>query len=178
MSRTGIARAVIACLIIVVVSSCTEETKIYVPSDYADWEKTVDNPLTHPIPGHTSRWRVIHINETGTDVLIETVEDEEQRYTYPEGTILVKENYEGEGEGGGELEGITAMIKTPGDPNSVGGWVWVMKDPDTGNERIFSESANFCFICHSNANDRHPYGDRNRSEEFRDYVYYPYEPSE
>ncbi len=31
---------------------------------------------------------------------------------------------------------------------------------------------NFCITCHANANEKHPYGDKNPNEEFRDYVYF------
>jgi hypothetical protein len=31
---------------------------------------------------------------------------------------------------------------------------------------------NFCVTCHANANEKHPYGDRNPREEFRDYVFF------
>ena len=67
---------------------------------------------------------------------------------------------------------LTVMIKKPKDPRSRGGWLWVVKDLTKNTERIIDYE--LCFDCHSNANEPHPYGDRNGNNEFRDYAYYPY----
>jgi hypothetical protein len=37
---------------------------------------------------------------------------------------------------------------------------------------VIIKVGNFCITCHSNANEKHPYGDGNANEEFRDYVYF------
>ena len=37
---------------------------------------------------------------------------------------------------------------------------------------VITKVGNFCITCHSNANEKHPYGDGNANEEFRDYVYF------
>ena len=52
-----------------------------------------------------------------------------------------------------------------------GGWVWVAKNPATGEERIIDYE--FCFDCHSDANEPHPYGDKNPQGGHRDYVFLP-----
>ena len=67
---------------------------------------------------------------------------------------------------------LTVMIKDPDHPNAQGGWVWVVKQLDSGREVKFT--SDFCVNCHDGANGRHPYADKNPDQEFRDYVFYPW----
>ena len=67
------------------------------------------------------------------------------------------------------------MIKAPGDERASADWIWLVKNPDTGEEEIMAKSE-FCVNCHSSANNEHPYGDLNGNNEFRDYVFFPYIP--
>ncbi len=142
-----------------------------VPTDYLAWSPTVPGALEYQIPGHTQALRKIYINKAGTEVI---THDQNGRltYDYPVGTILLKENYTHADDK--TPNNLTVMIKEPENAKSKGGWVWINKDVSTGGERIFSNE--FCFSCHQNANERHPYGDRNSNREFRDYVYYPCKP--
>ena len=64
------------------------------------------------------------------------------------------------------------MLKRPGHPQARAGWLWIVKDIPSGKETIISEE--FCVTCHANANERHPYGDRNPTEDFRDFLFFPY----
>ncbi len=139
-----------------------------VPDNYAGWASTVDGPLVYQIPGHTMAMRRIYINETGTNFK-STLRSGQVIYEYPEGTIILKENYPTEAST--VPAQLTVMIKSPNDMRARGGWLWVAKDVATGGERIFSDE--FCFTCHQNANERHPYGDGNADREFRDFVFYP-----
>jgi hypothetical protein len=151
-------------------SGCEEEAQVsLVPRNYSSWGSTVDEVLEYQIPGHTQALRKIYINRIGTTV---TPQDMEGRvtYDYPEGTVLLKENYTNADDA--TPNNITVMIKDAKNPDAKGGWVWINKNVASGGERIFSNE--FCFSCHQNANERHPYGDRNSRREFRDYVYYPW----
>jgi hypothetical protein len=63
----------------------------------------------------------------------------------------------------------TVMVKAPDDPRAKGGWIWLVKDLASGKETVFT--TNYCVTCHANANEKHPYGDKNPGEEFRDYLF-------
>lgn len=143
------------------------------PDDYSDWSSTVDGPLLYEIPGHTMDIRKIYINEIGKQLSI-TENQGEVVHNYPEGTIIIKENYLAE-ESSRPAE-LTVMIKAKKDERARGGWIWLVKNVANGEERVFSDE--FCFTCHQNANEPHPYGDRNRNGEFRDFVFYPWNPED
>lgn len=141
---------------------CSEkETTPLLPEEYTSWERTTEEVLDHPIPGHGSNQRIIYINETGTSVPL----GGDGSVTYPTGTIVIKEVYN-------DPMVLTAMVKDPENPDARGGWVWLTKNPETGEESLVREE--FCITCHANANEQHPYGDGNRDERFRDYLFYPY----
>jgi hypothetical protein len=152
---------------------CAKEAgESMVPLDYAQWPSTVDGPLDYTIPGHTQEVRTIYINQVGTTVVPETVGGR-ITYEYPEGTIIIKENFTNADDE--EPNNLTVMIKDSDNAEASGGWLWLNRDFSSGRERSFGDD--FCFPCHLNANERHPYGDGNADREFRDYVYYPWEPS-
>lgn len=162
-------------LFIILISSCRQNERgplIPQSSEYLEWERPIPVILDYPIPGHEDNRRRIFINPSGTEVRIESRENRVY-WEYPEGTIILKEIIPG-------LDGrvtdapfqITAMIKAPEDPLSRGGWLWVTKRLDNQEETIVDWE--FCFDCHANANEPHPYGDGNQGNEFRDYVFHPY----
>ena len=139
-----------------------------VPADYSGWASTVDGPLVYQIPGHAMAMRQIYINEIGTNFK-STLRSNQVIYEYPEGTIILKENYPMQTST--VPAELTVMIKSPKDMRARGGWLWVAKNVSTGEERVFTDE--FCFTCHQNANEQHPYGDGNPDREFRDFVFYP-----
>ena len=126
------------------VSACTGEAEagLLVQVDHSDWAQTTAEHLSFPVPGHGDGQRRIFINAVGQT---------------------------GEGV---TPQSLAIMVKDPDHPMSRGGWVWLSKDPDSGEERIFDEQ--FCVTCHANANEEHPYSDGNREGQFRDFVFYPY----
>jgi hypothetical protein len=143
-----------------------------VPADYATWERTTAAALDYPVPGHEEHHRRIFINRIGQDMRSE-VRQGRVVHDYPEGTVLVKEVYEGLEPRPGEAPfQLTVMIKRPKDPLARGGWLWVVRDMASGQEKLIDYE--FCFDCHASANEPHPYGDRNPRGEFRDYVFFPY----
>ena len=71
---------------------------------------------------------------------------------------------------------LTIMVKAGDHPDAIRGWVWLTKDPATGEETIISQQ--FCAACHSQANQSHPYGDGNSDNEHRDCVFIPYSSQE
>jgi hypothetical protein len=100
-----------------------------------------------------------------------TIENGKQRWDFPAGTVIVKEVYETPKPVAGETPiQLTIMVKAPKDPHAQGGWLWITRDLPNGKESVFM--GNFCITCHANANEKHPYGDGNPNEEFRDYVYF------
>ena len=113
--------------------------------------------------------RRIFINEAGTNLEL-SEQSGQVIHKYPEGTTILKENYP-TAESTAPTQ-LTVMIKSPNDMRARGGWLWVAKDVATGDEHIFSDE--FCFTCHQNANEQHPYGDGNPNGEFRDFVFYPW----
>ena len=88
---------------------------------------------------------------------------------------MIKEIYTGSGESvSGKPSMLTIMVKRKDHPSARGGWLWIVKKPDSGDETVISEE--FCITCHANANEKHPYGDRNPEGEVRDYLFFPYPP--
>ncbi len=162
----------LAALILVLLGGCTGEEREYVPEAevYRSWQSTTDNELDYPIPGHENNYRKIFINDRGTEYR-RSEESGQWEYRFPEGTKILKEIYEGfDAPRDAEPQRITAMIKAPKHESARGGWLWVVEDGTSGEERLIS--GEFCITCHSNANESHPYGDGNPQEQYRDYVYF------
>lgn len=152
-------------------TGCTEKAEeLHVPDNYSSWRRVNDVELDYPIPGHESNYRIIYMNDIGFEA--ETVKaGGKEELHYPAGTIIAKAVYEGlNPEPGADPVMVTAMIKNPDHPNARGGWVWTVKNLGTGEEQIIE--GQFCFTCHSAANESHPYADGNPREEFRDYVFF------
>lgn len=173
-ARPGRAAAALALLAASLLLSCAPRAREpeFVPKDYASWRRTTALRLDYPIPGHEDNLRVIRMNEAGFAVRPIPV-DGRLRYDFPAGTVIAKEVYQGPSPAPGEAPAsITAMVKAPDDPRALGGWLWIAKDLSKPfpNETVFGDR--FCVGCHANANERHPYGDRNAAEEFRDYVFF------
>jgi len=173
-ARSGPAAAVAAAAAAALLAlSCARPApRAPVPADYASWERTTTAVLDYPVPGHEEHHRRIFINRIGQGMRRE-VRQGRVVHDYPEGTVIVKEIYAGlqlrQGEAPFQL---TVMIKKPKDPLARGGWLWVVRDMASGQETVIDYE--FCFDCHSNANEPHPYGDKNPGGEFRDYVFFPY----
>ncbi len=109
--------------------------------------------------------------KTATQLQQEVREKLHQYLEDPVVTVIVKEVYaSAKPMPEDEPIQLTIMAKQPQDPRAQGGWVWVTKDLPDGKEAVFM--GNFCITCHANANEKHPYGDGNPNEEFRDYVFF------
>lgn len=162
--------AVLAFVAIIFGACARKAEKIYATPDYPTWRKTTDIVLDYPIPGHMDRLRIPRMNAIGFSV-VPTLVGGKLRWDFPENTVIVKEVYAkpkpAPGEGPVQL---TIMVKAPKDPRSQGGWLWLTRDLPDGKEEAFT--GNYCVTCHSNANEGHPYFDRNQNLEFRDYVYF------
>ena len=168
--------SIIFCLAIIGFASCQQkEQPKLTPENYRLWNKTIDTILDYPVPGHKDNCRIMYINTIGEGVQM-TEENGRMVYEYPEGTIIVKEIYRGL-EPPQEKEQpvqLTIMIKDSQHPQALSGWVWLVTTPATGEEQIFDY--NFCADCHTNANEPHPYGDKNPNADFRDFVFFPPHP--
>lgn len=154
-----------------IVTGCSApKAPVYATPDYRSWKRTTDVVLDYPIPGHQDRFRIPRMNAIGFTVKPAAVSGK-LLWEFPEGTIIVKEVYGASRPAPGESPiQLTIMVKSPKDPQAQGGWVWLTRDLPDGKEAVFS--GNFCITCHANANEKHPYGDGNPNEEFRDYVYF------
>jgi hypothetical protein len=147
-----------------------EKTIVYATPDYHSWKRTTDVVLDYPIPGHQNRLRIPRMNDVGYTVTPST-DTGRRRWEFPQGTVIVKEIYLTQKPGPAEKPiQLTIMVKAPRDSRSQGGWLWITRDLPDGKEAVFM--GNYCITCHANANEKHPYGDGNPSEEFRDYVYF------
>ncbi|MCP4404095.1 MAG: cytochrome P460 family protein [bacterium] len=168
-------------VLLLFLASCRQqqtEDKLELPSpeEYRSWNMSIDAMLNYPIPGHRDNFRVIYINQIGESVGISD-RDGRIHHEYPEGTMIVKEIYKGldPPEDGEEPIELTIMLKDSRHPKAQEGWLWIVKGFEPEKVNIFER--NFCVDCHANANEEHPYGDRNSGNEFRDFVYFP-PPSE
>ena len=154
-------------------SGCKKEetARLIVPDNYSNWAITADN-LNYPIPGHEKHFRRVFINPVGEKV---TTEKKNGRlfYNYPKGTIIIKEIYPSlKPKPETKPISLSVMIKDPDNPKSRDGWIWIVKDLKKNTEKIIDYE--FCYDCHTNANEPHPYGDGNPNGDFRDDVFFPY----
>jgi hypothetical protein len=154
-------------------ASCPGKPQSLLPPDYPSWELATKVELNYPIPGHEDHYRIDRVNSLGYSYRPAASAAGNLSYDYPEGTIFAKEVYQGIGdpEAGAKPFQITFAVKAPKDPGSRGGWIWVVKDVATGAETVVTGS--FCEDCHANANEAHPYGDKNPKAEFRDFIFFP-----
>jgi len=162
-------------LIIFYLSACAEQKpEALIPEDYSSWKRTTDIELNYPIPGHMDNYRIPYINKIGENVSI-TEQGGRVVHDYPQGTIILKEIYAGSTYNEGDVPtALTVMVKDPESPLARGGWIWIMKPLNSGQEIINTDG--FCLNCHNDANEDHPYSQGNPNQEFRDYVFFPYQP--
>jgi hypothetical protein len=166
---------VLISLLITFFCCCAPEAKKYlIPENYASWKRTTNVELNYPIPGHLEHYRKIYINEIGEKVEV-TVVDGKKHYNYPTGTIIVKEVYPALEYKEGDKPGmLTIMIKDPSHPQARGGWLWIVQDLKNPLNEYTVFTSDFCIDCHTDANRTHSLGPGNPDEEFRDYVFFPY----
>lgn len=163
--------ALLLTVLLTLLTGCSrQETVDFIPEDYRSWPRTTNTTLQFPIPGHEDNLRKIYINPEGLDYDRE-LEDGKLHYFFPEGTVIVKEVYDGFDPAPDEPpKQLTVMVKKPEHPKAQGGWLWIVAPSAEGRENIVENE--FCLTCHSNANEQHPYDDGNPNEQFRDYVFY------
>lgn len=150
------------------VSACSEpESEPLGDVDYQGWRQSTSAVLNFPVPGHGTGLRRIFVNDAGYELPLA----DDGSTTYPEGTMFVKEVYGNpDPDPDAEPAMLTIMLKDETDPRNRGGWVWLVRDPASGEETVFDEE--FCVTCHANANEEHPYGTGNEDRVFRDYVFH------
>ncbi len=148
--------------------SCTREgqSRALLPEGYGSWQRTTAVKLDYLIPGHESSARTIFMNPEG--FLFQKDGDSAE---FPAGTIIVKEIRPlGTVTADMPAPMLTAMVKAPDDARARGGWLWIVKDTASGSETVFA--SDFCYRCHANANEAHPYADLNLSGASRDFVFF------
>ena len=158
----------------IVLFACQQQESLFVPSseEYRIWKSPTTVELNYVVPGHLEQYRKIYINDIGYNVQ-PTEKGDHRTYTYPEGTMIVKEIYDDLIPPAKEEEpvSLTVMIKNSQHPKAQRGWLWIVKDVQTREERIIDYQ--LCCDCHANANEPHPYGDTNPTGSDRDYVFFP-----
>ncbi len=171
LQRSAALPALVLLFLILPLCSCARKTPApLVPDGYSSWPRTTPLDLTEPIPGHEDRGRRIFVNVIGEN-FTHSEKGGTRMVEFPGGTIIVKEIYDRAPDPFARPPiMLTVMKKDPDDPRSLGGWLWIVKDLSTGNEQVMTNT--FCVTCHANANESHPYGDKNPEKEFRDYVFY------
>jgi len=145
-------------------SCAPRERPPLLPEDVTQWTQLNQIPMDYPVPGHENQYRVTYINDRGLSPQMS-----DQGLVYPEGTIIAKVIHETLEADSAEVA-ITAMIKDSLSDDSKEGWVWVMKDLATNQERIINST--MCVTCHQSANEPHPYGEGNPQGLFRDYAFF------
>lgn len=152
-------------------AGCTRMSPDRLNVDFSSWTQTNPHAITANLPGHGSGTRNIFINEAG-QLVTTSIRDNRLVWNYPVGTVLLKTVTSRDG------SMVLGMIKEPDNRQSRGGWLWLTRDPVTGEERAFDTE--YCVSCHADANevrrasDRVPVGIPNPDREFRDFVFYPY----
>ncbi len=148
------------------VSCSPRKDSQFVMGDYHAWNKPVSAALTYAVPGHENRYRIIFMNDIAWNA------NRGGALDFPKGSIIIKDIYAGNTVKEGEKPIVaTFMYKDPENPEALRGWVWGMKDLVSGVENKMNYD--FCITCHDNANEAHPYGDRNPGNLFRDFVFLP-----
>ncbi len=162
----GVAVALAIAIMTIFPTACAPAQVSFLPQDWRLWKVTTGLRLDYPIPGHEDRLRVPRMNGLG----FSTVQGLDVPLDFPEGTIIAKEVYARRNPLPGEVPvQVTIMVKSPKDPLAKGGWIWISKDLASGKETVFATK--FCVGCHANANEAHPYADKNPKGLFRDYVF-------
>ena len=121
-------------------------------ADYKSWTRVNEEPSTGQSPGlgtvhkGAEGYRVVYVNGVGRDTIL-SAGDANGDYDYPEGTVIVKEQYDDEeaylaGAEAGEVD-VTVSLKTGGGADPAANWQWA-----TGYTATAGESA-FCSGCHS-----------------------------
>jgi hypothetical protein len=182
-TRRSAVRLCLAATVAALAVSCPRQDPAIalVADGYASWRPTTQVVLDYEIPGHMDSLRRIVMNETGFGFT-----EGPAGISFPEGTVIVKEILlagSGDGYGAGPVYGvggadgsrgrpnmITAMVKAKDDPRARGGWIWLMKDPESGKESVVGQD--LCYRCHLNANEAYPYADGNPAGQFRDFVFF------
>lgn len=154
--------------------TCSPKTAQGIPdtAGYEGWEKTTEEALDFPIPGHLNHFRRIYINDLGAAYRRTAAAQGLADLDYPDGTLVVKEIYGGldEPEPGEKPISLDIMEKRRGAADALGGWRWIVVDTVQGTARVMT--GDFCFTCHKGANERHPYGDKNPEGRRRDFLFY------
>ncbi len=141
-------------------------SRALVPDDYSAWRRSTEQELSYTIPGHEASARTIFMNPAG--FLFQT---DASGTEFPQGTVIIKEIRPlGQVTAAMPAPMLTVMVKAPEDERARGGWLWIVKDTATASEMVFT--SDFCYRCHANANEAHPYADLNPMGSFRDFVFF------
>ncbi len=113
-------------------------------ADYKNWTRVNEIPSTGQSPGlgavhlGPEGYRVVYVNDAGRDTILS-----DGPYEYPEGTVVVKEQYKDEAAyESGKGAAVTVSLKVAGGPGKET-WHWADSYTATAEEN------EFCAGCHS-----------------------------
>lgn len=152
MNRYSSKRLLAAGAVAVLVAGCATITPPFLRdadarwADYKTWETASDTPSTGPSPGlgavhkGPQGYRMVYVNDVGRDVL-----KGDGPYEYPEGTVIVKEQYDDQAayEAGTDPD-VTVSLKVADVEGARGdNWQWADSYKGTAGDSAF------CSGCHS-----------------------------
>jgi len=94
-------------LLLLAAGACSSSTVVDVepvPADYTDWYRL---DATGAVPGHGDSYRIIYANDVART--FGTIIDDEYVYRYPQGSIIVKEVHELDGDQPGAIKYLGVM---------------------------------------------------------------------
>ncbi len=142
-----------------------------IPENYRKWKKPVKKILDYEVPGHGKSYRVIYASKEAF-APTRTKRDGIDAVIMKTGSIIIKESYlKRKDVGTKNYRDLTIMVKDPGNPDALEGWVYYMKKKGKPPVTV---TGRMCIGCHEAANDPHPYFDGNKKKEFRDYLFAPF----
>lgn len=140
----------IAGLLLLLAAACSSATVVDiepVPADYTSWYR-VDS--TGAVPGHGDSYRIIYANEVART--FGTIVDEDYVYRYPQGSIIVKEVHERDGDQPGAIKylGVMRMLDDSDTPDGAElgrtselrsyGWLFTYLAEDIGSDEEYRSS--------------------------------------
>lgn len=154
--RSRIATGSVLALVALTVAGCASLPNPFAEpdprwADYKGWTRVTEEPSTGASPGlgavhqGPEGYRVVYVNDVGADTIL-SEGDGSGDYDYPEGTVVVKEQYPDEaaylaGAEAGEVD-VTVSLKVADGADPAANWHWSTGYTDTAGDSAF------CSGCH------------------------------
>jgi Cytochrome P460 len=162
-------------VLLLVAAGCSSSTVVDVepvPADYTDWYR-ID--ATGAVPGHGDTYRIIYANDvarTFGTIVGTPGDDAEYIYRYPQGSIIVKEIHERDGDQPGAIKYLGVMRMLDFDevpdgaelarPSEKGSYGWLftyLSDDINSDEEYRSSCWDECHVASPYAGAFYDYGE-------------------